>query len=100
MNNARASYELTAKAREDYADELFDLDRIRQAIEDRAAEGYRELRVMQLHPLDLRDCTAARTLEDWLDDNEYRYAWRPIPPLSDPQYSPMTEDYAELVVFW
>jgi len=100
MDNARTSYTLTAKARDRHARELFDLTRVRQAIENRATEGYRDLRLVQEHPFDLSQSAPARQLEDWLEANQYRYAWSPTPPLADPLHSSLSEDYLELAVFW
>lgn len=100
MNDARTSYALTAKAHERYAKDLLDIDRVRKAIKDRAAAGYRDLRLVQTHPFDLSRSTLAAKLEDWLEANQFRYAWAPTPPLSDPLRSPLSEDYPELVIFW
>lgn len=100
MESARTTYDMTAKARERYATELFDINRVSNAIEKRAKDGYRDLRVRQLHPFDLSRSPSARKLENWLENNHYRYAWYPTRPLLDPLYSSSSEDYPELAVFW
>lgn len=100
MRHARTAYEVTAKAREHYAREVFDLAQVKQAIENRAAEGYRDLRLFQTHQFDLSWSTSAKALEDWLDTNQYRYAWSQTQPILDPLYSSTSEVYPELVIFW
>lgn len=100
MTNATTTYKLTAEVRERHANHLFNIKRIKQEISDRAADGYRDLRVLQAHPFDLSRSDPARALETWLEDNQYRYVWSPTPPLADPLHSALSEDYAELVIFW
>ncbi|WP_424992256.1 hypothetical protein [Oceaniradius stylonematis] len=100
MKRAQATYHLTAKARQRYAERLFDLKRVASVIEQRASEGYRDARVYQVLPFDLRDLPPAKRLESWLDENCFTYAWCPTPQLVDP-YRPMRQDdYPELVVRW
>lgn len=100
MSDSTTIYTLAAKARERQAKELFDVDRVRQAIEDRAAEGYRDLRLAQAQPFDLSRSHPARQLENWLEENQYRYAWSPMPAHADPLHSSLSEEYRELVIFW
>jgi hypothetical protein len=100
MDHARAAYTITARAREHYATDLFDLKQVRQAIERRAADGFRDFRVVQQQPFDLSRSAPARALENWLEDNHYRYVWTPTPPAHDPLRSSHSEDYPELAIFW
>lgn len=100
MKSTRAICELSAKARDDYAAELFEIGTIAAAIELRAKEGYRDLRLGQSYPFDLSRTPSALKLENWLDGNGYRYAWYPTRPLLDPLFSPSSEDYPELAIFW
>lgn len=100
MEHARAAYDITARIREHHAKEVFDPKRVRQAIETRAADGYRDLRIVQKHPFDLSRSAPARALETWLEDNQYRYVWSPVPPSLDPLRSALSEDYPELAIFW
>ncbi|MCC0014112.1 MAG: hypothetical protein H6877_12465 [Rhodobiaceae bacterium] len=100
MTNATESYQTTAEVRERTAKQLFDINRVKREISDRAAEGYRDLRLMQAHPYDLSRSPQAFELEAWLEANQYRYVWTPTPPLADPLRSTFSEDYPELVIFW
>jgi hypothetical protein len=100
MEHARATYMITARAREHHAREIFDLKHVKQAIEQRAADGYRDLRLAQKYPFDLSRSSPARALEDWLEANQYRYVWSPTPSVLDPLHSPLSEDYPELAIFW
>ncbi|MCR9194094.1 MAG: hypothetical protein NXH88_05130 [Hyphomonas sp.] len=100
MKRAEATYHLTAKARQRYAEQLFDLNRVGTAIERRASEGYRDVRVYQAFPFDLRDLPPAKRLETWLDDNHFTYAWCPTPQLVDPFRPMRQDDYPELVISW
>jgi len=100
MQPSRTACELSARARERYAQELFDIGTIATAIQIRAEDGYRDLRLCQNHPFDLSRTPAALALENWLDTNDYRYAWYPTRPVLDPLCSPSSEDYPELAIFW
>ena len=100
MTDARAAYALTASAREQYAKDLFAPAQVAKAIEERAGLGYRDLRLVQTQPFDLSRSATARTLEAWLEQNQYRYGWYPAPPNQDPLRSAHSEDYPELAIFW
>lgn len=92
--------ELSTRARDRYASELFNIATVAAAIELRAEEGYRDLRLGQKHPFDLSRTSAAAALEHWLEEQQYRYAWYQTPPLLDPLFSPASDDYPELAIFW
>ena len=100
MKSSRTISELATIARDRYARELFAIETVATAIEIRAEEGYRDLRLGQQHPFDLSRTPAAANLEHWLEEQQYRYAWYPTPPVTDPLYSPSSEDYLELAIFW
>lgn len=100
MKTASNICNISAIARQRYAQELFDPKRVAALIEDRAAEGYRELKIIQAYPFDLTTLPTARQLEDWLDQNNFRYAWHPTPPLVDPLSPFSCDDYPELVISW
>ena len=100
MKTANNISHISVIARKRYAEELFDPTRVAALIEARAAEGYRELKIIQTYPFDLMTLPAARKLEDWLDANNYRYAWHPTPPLVDPLSPFSNDDYPELVISW
>lgn len=100
MKNASIICDITAIARQRYAEELFDTDRIATVIEGRASEGYRELRVRQDHPFDLTGSPSARRLEAWLETNNFLYAWHPARPIADRRHRLPRETYPELVICW
>ncbi len=100
MKSAQIAYELSDKARKRLAEELFDINKVEAAIKKRAEEGFRDLRIIQTQPFDLSRTPSARTLEDWLEMNQLRYAWFTCLPLSDPQCTPSTPEYSEIAVFW
>ncbi|PSM19859.1 hypothetical protein [Nitratireductor sp. StC3] len=99
MSDAKSNWELTTQARERYAVQLFDIIRVVEAIEERAREGYRDLRLSQIYPFDLSRTEPARQLEGWLEVGHYRYVWYPTVPIPDPLNSSQ-DDYPELVIFW
>lgn len=100
MKKAVSSYDMTARARERYAADIFHLETVAKSIENRALEGFRDIRLVQIYPFDLSNTTQARILEDWLEQNQFRYAWYPTAPTRDPLWSTVSEDYPELTIFW
>ncbi|VVT12283.1 hypothetical protein [Hoeflea sp. EC-HK425] len=100
MTRAETTYLLTAAARKAYADEFFDLASVAAAIDQRAEKGHRFCRLIQDQPFDLRETKAAQHLQVWLDDEAYRYIWRPTPTVIDPLHPAPAFDYPELEIQW
>jgi hypothetical protein len=76
VNNACTTYELTAKFREHYAKQLFDLKHVRQARDPRRRRLSRPPTGSGASVRPSRS-VSARKLETWLEENQYRYAWSP-----------------------
>lgn len=100
MRRAASTYEATTNARRKYAENIFDIGTVAASILDRAEEGYRLLRINQEYPFDLSTTDAAQALEEWLEHEGYRYAWKATPEIVDP-FRPSSEfEYPELVIVW
>lgn len=100
MTLAETCFLLTTEARQRYAEALFDIDRISEALQERARHGYRDYRLTQEHPFDLVNTPLANRVEDWLEKQCFRYAWYPTLPLPEPNRTTSSSEYHELVVFW
>lgn len=100
MKRAESYYTMAAEMRREIANVLFNPTVVSNAIHERAALGYRSLRIEQDDPFDLSETEAARALEDWLDSQDLRYVWRPTYIEPDPFRPSLTTEYPELVITW
>ncbi|MCI5076854.1 hypothetical protein [Oricola sp.] len=100
MTRAESTYAVTAKARQSYAEELFDIETVSTALLERAKAGFRSYRIIQVNPFDLTETDAARKLEKWLEQEDFRVVWRPAYHEPDPLRPSTNTEYLELVVFW
>ena len=85
------------KAREAYARELFDIERVRQLMWKEADAGHELVHVTQEKPLRLQGTRAAIKLIAWLAREGYRIDWKEIVPKDG---DPDTRQYAELRIYW
>ena len=85
------------KARESYAREVFDIDRVRQLMWKEADAGHEMLHVAQDKPLRLQGTRAAMKLIAWLAREGHRIDWKEIVPKDG---DPDTRQYAELRIYW
>jgi len=85
------------KAREAYAREVFDIERVRQLMWKAADAGHEMLHLTQDKPLRLQSTRAAMKLIAWLAREGHRIDWKEIlPKMGDVD----TCQYAELRIFW
>lgn len=85
------------KAREAYARELFDIERVRQLMWKEADAGHELLHVAQDKPLRLQSTRAAMKLIAWLAREGHRIDWKEIVPKDG---DPDVRQYAELRIYW
>lgn len=100
MKRAESNYYIASNVRRDLANTLFTTANIARAIHDAAALGHRHHRIVQEHPFDLSDTEAARHLEEWLDQEQFHYTWRPTYIVQDPLRPSIATEYPELVITW
>jgi len=85
------------KAREAYARDLFDIERVRLLMWKEADAGHEFLQVVQEKPLRLQSTRAAMKLIAWLAREGHRIDWKEIVPKDG---DPDTRQYAELRIYW
>jgi hypothetical protein len=100
MKRAESYYTMAADMRREIANVLFNPTVVTNAIHEVAALGHRSYRITQDDPFDLSDTDAARALEVWLDNEEFRYVWRPTFIEVDPYRPEQVTEYPELVIYW
>ena len=100
MKRAEGNFLMAMRARNTYAAKLFNPATVAAAIDAVAADGHRFYRVVQELPFDLSDTDAARALEEWLDLQEFRYAWRPTFIFQDPFRPSRFSEYPEIEILW
>lgn len=66
---------LTEKALDDLATEVFDLDTVRGAVIDAAKTGFQSVVIRPPLPVDLRPTTAAKAAEKHLADSGFKVFW-------------------------
>ena len=89
--------ESVMKAREAYARELFDIERVRLLMWKEAGAGHEMLQLVQDKPLRLQSTRAAMKLIAWLAREGHRIDWKEIIPKDG---DPDTRQYAELRIYW
>ncbi|QQM32360.1 hypothetical protein JET14_09595 [Martelella lutilitoris] len=100
MKRAESTYLMATRARDTYAATLFGLANIATEIDNAASQGYREYRIEQQLPFDLKQTEAAQQLEKWLEEQGFRYRWRSTIMVIDPICRPPSIEYPELVIEW
>lgn len=100
MKRAEGNYLMAARVRTKYADRLFKPATVAAAIDELAFLGHRQYRVVQDLPFDLSDTEAAKTLEEWLDREQFHYIWRPTYLEQDPIRPSIVAEYPELLITW
>lgn len=100
MKRAESYYNMAANVRRDLANLLFNPANVANAIHEAAALGHRHYRIVQEHPFDLSDTDSAHALEEWLDEEQFHYVWRPAYIEQDPLRPVISGEYAELVISW
>ena len=100
MKRSEGNFLMATTFRTRYANAIFQPAKVAAAIDDAAMQGLRHHRIVQEHPFDLSDTSAAHALEDWLDQEQFRYVWRPCYIEQDPLRPDIVSEYAELVVSW
>lgn len=100
MKRAEGNFMMAAGVRKKYADRIFRPAVIATAIDEQAFQGHRHYRIIQELPFDLSDTDAAKALEEWLDQEQFHYIWRPTLIEQDPLRPAITSEYPELVISW
>lgn len=90
------------QAREVYARQVFDPERIDKGIKDAAAYGLNSLRLHQGRPVSLNMTMMAMGLVQRLTAQGYRVTWQPAaqPELVGKRNTGRYIDYVELVIEW
>ena len=100
MRRAESSYLMATDQRRHLAQVLFEPANVANAIHEAASLGFRYHRIVQDVPFDLSDTDMAKTLEEWLDLEQFHYMWRPTFLEQDPFRPPIVTEYPELVITW
>lgn len=74
---SEGNFLMATSVRTKYADKIFNPAAVAAAIDEVAFQGHRQYRVVQELPFDLSETDAAHALEDWLDQEQFHYIWRP-----------------------
>jgi hypothetical protein len=86
----------TREALEQLAADLFDPNRVKKKLSERAATGYRSLTIGPEQPFDLRHTAQAKRLEAFLKSERLAFRWRSRTGLSEGE-----EDiHLDLVISW
>jgi hypothetical protein len=88
---------LAEEARERYARELFDINRVSKAIAEAAAGGLDVLHIRQDKSVTLQSTRAAAKLQQWLLDGGYQVRWTDVPLKGK---DGLFAVYGELVIGW
>ncbi len=100
MKRSDSNYLMAAATRTKYAEKLFKPLTVATAIDEAAMQGHRRYRIVQEFPFDLSDTEAARTLEKWLDSEQFEYVWRPTRLEQDAYRPSILAEYPELEISW
>lgn len=91
---------MATNVRTKYANLIFKPQTVATAIDDVAFKGHRQYRIVQELPFDLSDTDAAKTLEEWLDTEQFHYIWRPTYMDQDANRPSTVTEYPELLIMW
>lgn len=101
MRDAPKTKELTYRALEEYAEEVFDLHVVALRIQRAAKGGRTTARVPQERPVDLSGTTAAALLVLHLESLGFATSWDPVRRMETiPRETPVEMSYCELVIEW
>ncbi|EJT04944.1 hypothetical protein [Rhizobium sp. CCGE 510] len=100
MKRAEGNYLMATNVRTKYANQLFNPAAVAAAIDEVAFNGHRHHRLVQDQPFDLSETDAAKALEEWLDQEQFHYIWRPTLIEQDLLRPAVTSEYPELVISW
>lgn len=100
MKRAEGNFLMAINVRTKYANTIFKPEAVATAIDEVAFKGHRHYRVVQELPFDLSDTEAAKTLEEWLDREQFHYIWRPTAIEPDALRRPAVTEYPELEIYW
>ncbi|PTW61686.1 hypothetical protein C8N35_102401 [Breoghania corrubedonensis] len=100
MKRAESHYVMAMSARRSLSKVLFEPANVANAIHEAASLGYRYYRIVQGYPFDLSGTDSAKALEQWLDQEQFRYIWRPAYLEQDPFRPSIVTEYPELVIMW
>lgn len=100
MKRSEGNFLMATTTRTLYADRLFKPATIAAAIDEAAKRGYRQHRIVQELPFDLSETNAAKSLEEWLDNEQFHYVWRPTYLEQDPLRPVFGFEYPELEISW
>lgn len=100
MKRAESCYIIADTQRRKDAQSLFEIANVARRIDEAASLGFRRCRIEQQCPFDLSNTDEAHTLEQWLDEHEFRYLWRPTYIEQDPLRPVTATEYPELEIYW
>jgi hypothetical protein len=101
MRDAMGTKDLTRRALEDYAEEVFDVHVVALRIQRAAKAGRTTARVPQERPVDLSGTTAAALLVLHLESLGFATSWDPVRRMEAiPRETPVEWAYCELMVEW
>jgi hypothetical protein len=100
MKRAEGNFLMATNVRTKYANKIFKPETVAAAIDEVAFQGHRQYRIVQELPFDLSETEAAMALEEWLDQEQFRYIWRPTYIKPDDMRPSITSEYLELVIVW
>lgn len=100
MKRAEGNFMMATNVRNKYAGKIFNSATVAAAIDEAAFQGYRHYRIIQDVPFDLSETEAARALEEWLDEEQFHYVWRPTFTEPDIRRPLSAAEYLELVISW
>ncbi|WP_349958115.1 hypothetical protein [Rhizobium sp. ZPR3] len=100
MKRAEGNFLMATKVRTKYANTIFKPETVATAIDEVAFKGHRQYRIVQELPFDLSDTEAAKALEEWLDQEQFHYMWRPTLIKPDDMRPTISSEYPELLIVW
>ncbi|ABC90771.1 hypothetical protein RHE_CH01986 [Rhizobium etli CFN 42] len=100
MKRAEGNFLMATNVRTKYANQLFTPATVAAGIDEVAFRGLRQYRIVQDQPFDLSDTDAAKALEEWLDEEQFHYIWRPTFIERDALRPAITTEYPELEISW
>ncbi len=100
MKRAEGNFLMATNVRIKYANVIFKPETVAAAIDELAFVGHRQYRIVQELPFDLSETEAAKTLEEWLDEEQFHYVWRPTHIEQDAMRPSITTEYPEILIYW
>lgn len=100
MKRSEGNFLMATNVRTKYANEIFNPAAVAAAIDEHAFQGHRHYRIAQELPFDLSETDAAHALEEWLDQEQFHYIWRPTFIERDAFRPAIATEYPELEISW